>query len=692
MFQVGSKRHYGMNCLAFVNVIAVCKTMKKRLLIVVTLLHIITVVFGQSHQHIDFINQKAGEFFNYNADSSIHYAQKAIDMSIESNYAKGKSEGLGKLCFACYMKGEYEKALNYCRESLEIGEKRNANIDLTMTYHALGLIKINQSKYDEAIEIFSHLTELAARQDDLHTMADACGNLGLAYLNKRFFQRAQTYLLTAIKIYGNIEHPHGEVFAHLNYGRLFFEQNEYDSAHYYLAKSAEIGLEIKNERAILHAYLMLGQINVAEYNLDKAEQYFLDAYQLAQSHDLLWEKANISSWLSETYYKKENYSSAISYGETAIQLAKKAKIVYILKKVSTILAKSYLEKNNYDAAESHVKYLEDLIDSLALTDSTDILSSIMDVEDIKREEQSLELVSNQLAVAKAEIGKRNILLIGFVVTMSLLIIILGLIFKSNRTKTKNNLDLKALNEKIQAQKERLEKVNDNLDTINKEKDLLLGMVAHDIRSPLNKISGLVNILKIENGVHQSQQEIYNLVQRTVTDANRLADELLEINKIEGGDIEKKDETLNLSAFFHHLVDLYRTIAKEKDIEVVLVQKCPDIEFSSNRKILQRIFENLMSNAIKFSEQNSTITIEVDRCDKQINFKIIDRGLGIPEEEHSVLFTKFGKTSARPTNGESSNGLGLYIVDHLIKTLGGDLSFKSRPGEGSEFVVAIPMTT
>jgi signal transduction histidine kinase len=73
-------------------------------------------------------------------------------------------------------------------------------------------------------------------------------------------------------------------------------------------------------------------------------------------------------------------------------------------------------------------------------------------------------------------------------------------------------------------------------------------------------------------------------------------------------------------------------------------------------------------------------------------KVIDEGLGIAKEEQHHLFTKFGKTSTRPTNGESSNGLGLYIVDQLIKTVGGNLTFQSELGKGSQFEVALPLST
>jgi signal transduction histidine kinase len=309
----------------------------------------------------------------------------------------------------------------------------------------------------------------------------------------------------------------------------------------------------------------------------------------------------------------------------------------------------------------------------------------------RQEEQNLQLVSNQLAIAKAALLKRNLMLTGTILTLTLLVVILGLIFNSNHIKTKNNEKLQELNEEISAQKEHLEKVNKELADLNKEKDLLLGIVAHDIRSPLNKISGLVNILQLEANNTRDQNEIFNMIQGTIKDANRLADELLEINVIEAGSIHMHKETLKMSSFIQPVIDQYKAIARGKNIKIELIQKCEDVAFSSDRKLLQRVLQNLLSNAIKFSEKNTTVHVELDFLKNQLHVSIIDQGPGIPEAEHPILFTKFGKTSVRPTDGETSNGLGLYIVDQLVKTLGGSLTFKSTKGKGSLFKVILPVS-
>ncbi len=649
-----------------------------------------TVAICSTPGKIDSLNHKAEEMLNNKTDSAIILSQEALFQSEELNYPEGQSKALSLLCFGYYVQGDYDLAMKCCSESIQISENQPGLAGAMLAYHAMGLINIKQGKNDEAIQILLRLTEMATNTNNLHQLADACSNLGLAYLNKKFYQRSRDYYLSALRLYENIEHSHGEAFCYLNYGRLFFEQNEYDSAGYYFEKSVKLGKELDNERVMLHTYSMMGQVEINQKRFELAEFYFSKAYNLAISHDLLWEKANLSSWLSETNFYAGNYEKAIQYGSIAIELAKKAHIIYILQKMSNTLAKSFLQLNNVKEAEIHVRYLEHLIDSLALADSTDLLRSLIDINLLTEEEQNYQFVNSQLAIARAEISKRNIFLAGTIITILLILIILALIVRSSHFKTISNERLQKLNEEIKNQKASLEDVNIKLDQINREKDLLIGVVAHDMRSPLNTISGLVNILDYETNKAKELEEIFRKIRQTITNAQRLADELLEISRIESGTVTKNYEQFLLSDFITELKNQFDPIAAKKHITILAENNVGELELTADSKMLHRMLENLLSNAIKFSGDNSRVTIICDTDHDKIKISIKDQGAGIPEHEQNLLFTKFGKTSVRPTNGESSNGLGLYIVDQLARANGGKAFFTSEIGKGSIFGIEMPV--
>ncbi len=645
--------------------------------------------YGQNLQKIDQLNREADSLLNVDIDIAIDKAQSAIDLSIENKYAQGKAEGLGYLGFASYLLGDYELGENYCNQSISISKKIHAQKSLFIANNTLGLINLDQHHYDDAIRIFMRLVNMAEEVRNANFLSDALSNLGLTYLNQKMYNKSKHYLLAARQIHERINHPDGQIYVYLNLGRLHLELNQTDSALHYLNTSYQMAKNSNNQRALLYCNTLLGQVSLNSNQLNKAEEYFTEAYWISRNLALKKEVANAASWLCECFYDSNNFDKAIQFGEEAIEVAKNARSIYIIQRVNNTLAKSYLEKGDYKTAEKQIKYQEHLIDSLALIDSTDLFSSMIQLKSLKDEEEQLELVNNQLRVAKAEITRRNTFIIGALLTFLLLGTVLILIINSNKTKTKTNEELLALNKKIYDQKQHLEKTIEALDKSNKEKDLLLGMVAHDMRSPLNKINGLMNILQ-KNDPKEDKNEIYELVQQTISDANKLADELLEINKIESGVLEKTIEKLKTRDFLKQIQKQYEPVASNKNIEFIIEHRCPKAEIKSDRKILLRIFENLVSNAIKFSEPSTTISLIAECHKKNVIFHIKDQGLGIPENEQKILFTKFGKTSTRPTHGEPSNGLGLYIVNELTKTLDGEISFFSQAGKGSQFSITIPV--
>jgi len=376
------------------------------------------------------------------------------------------------------------------------------------------------------------------------------------------------------------------------------------------------------------------------------------------------EKVEGSDYLYFAIYVQRNFNQAGTYYRNSIKLGNK---------VNT---------------EKQMRCRKNLA-SLVLMYTKGLIGYVPNLDLFKHEDEQLALVSNQLTVAKSEIATINHLLIGTILTTVLLTTVLVLIIISNRIKTRTSNKLISLNHRNKNQKKRLEEGIEALDKLNKEKDLQMGMVAHDIRSPLNKIDGLVKILQLQNGVNHEQREVYNMIRQTISDANKLADELLQINKIESGLAEKSVKKLQLKQFAEDVIEQYQVIASHKSIDLKYETECSDLEFKTDHKMLQRILENLISNAIKFSQPSSKVLVTTEYYHEKIIFHVIDRGLGIPQKEQQLIFTKFGKTSTRPTNGESSNGLGLYIEKELAKNLGGEVTFESEEGKGSKFSVSLP---
>jgi signal transduction histidine kinase len=469
---------------------------------------------------------------------------------------------------------------------------------------------------------------------------------------------------------------------------MYFELTQYDSSLIYLKKAAEIGNALGNNRSIVHANALMGHIYIREHKLDLAQAVISQTEHLANSLNLSWEKANLALLNSELFFIKQDYLNSIEYGKKAIAFGKQSAAFYIMQKANNIVVKSFLHEKKINNAKQHVEAFTTMLDSLTDGMPPEIYDNIFIASNVVEESRNFETIKNELNIAIAEIEQRNIIILGTFFSVFLVAVVLFLIMRSNFIKTKNYKELSTLNAQVQTQKKYLEIVNRDLDNFNKEKDVLLGMVAHDIRSPLNKISGLINILKMENKLGPEHDHIVEIVEKTIKEANLLVNELLEINKLDAGAIEVCTETFDLSQFLNELVFFFKDTASLKNIELILQNNIIK-QITTDKKYLRRILENLISNAIKYSEKNSQVSIILHQQNDEIGITVKDNGQGISEDEHKNLFMKFGKTSSIPTGGEATNGLGLYIVSRLTVALQGDISFTSKIGEGSAFTVHLP---
>lgn len=170
----------------------------------------------------------------------------------------------------------------------------------------------------------------------------------------------------------------------------------------------------------------------------------------------------------------------------------------------------------------------------------------------------------------------------------------------------------------------------------------------------------------------------------------LISNLLDISRIEQGSHTTKFEEIDLSALLHQQWRVFQEMALKKNITVILEDHAPQTIITSDANTLQRILDNLISNALKFSPENKDVVLRVVREKTFIKIEIIDQGPGIRQDEMSRLFQKFQRLSAQPTHGESSTGLGLSIVKELVQILHGKIHVESEVHKGSKFTVELPV--
>jgi PAS domain S-box-containing protein len=235
------------------------------------------------------------------------------------------------------------------------------------------------------------------------------------------------------------------------------------------------------------------------------------------------------------------------------------------------------------------------------------------------------------------------------------------------------------------------KANQDLILMNEEKNHFLGIAAHDLKSPLQSILGLINLINIRNhNLTPEQLEYFRYIQRSCMNMQTLIDNLLDINRIEQGMVAGTPEEIQLSALSDNLMSTFLEQARIKNIALKVECNAPEQYILIDINALSRVLENLISNAIKFSRQHTEVLLTITHADGSVCFDVVDQGQGIQPEDLPKLFRKFQRLQTRPTNGESSTGLGLSIVKELVLSLNGRITVDSKPNKGSRFTVNFPL--
>ena len=251
-----------------------------------------------------------------------------------------------------------------------------------------------------------------------------------------------------------------------------------------------------------------------------------------------------------------------------------------------------------------------------------------------------------------------------------------------------NLHIDQQREEITRQNEILSRRNRELDEINDEKNTLMNIVAHDLKSPINRISGLVSILEMEGNLNNNQHEYVRLVKESTRGGLALITDLLDVQAWEEQRENPVTSVFQFDEFLKEKIESFRVVAEAKRI-LIWVESKVDQKIVSEPNYIGRIIDNLVSNAVKFSRPDSTVEVKGTWKNGQLCVSVKDAGPGFTDDDQKQLFQKFKKLSARPTAGESSNGLGLAIVKILVDRLGGTIELKTVVGKGSEFLIRIP---
>ncbi len=612
-------------------------------------------------------------------DKSFVYAQKAHKFAREINDIKGIIKTLSFMGIAMRNLGNYGIASNYLEEALELAQKHSRQEEVGFGYINFGNILYLEGKYQEA----------------------------LIYINR------------AIPIARHLNQTQMKAYIHINLGRIHHKLKRNEEALHDFGEALTLRKKLRDSIGIITVQFEMSESYISQNNFTEAKKVLTNIITSSRKYNDFGVLAGANDALARVALIQSQPTQARTFAENGLKYALQIKDKYRIVAIYATLASIETAEKRYEQA---LKYQTSYIiyqDSL----HQETLHTRAD-----RWEFSYELQRKEAEIQREmlEIHRRDFWMALLAGALLLAITVGIFIYTRYKEHQKTNKEFKIINGNLKEsqneaesytqeamqlnevlhksvealrvsedQQKRLNQIltdkNNTLQEMNHEKDSLMGIVAHDLKAPLNRIRGILELLNLSGELNPDQHQLMHMGHDILNNGSNLIRDLLDITYYEQGGTKMHLEKFDWVNFMNEHLTSYIQEAQKKNILLHYTPPAEPIDSISDEDCLSRIISNLLSNAIKFSPKNKGIYVTLEAIDSQIIIQIKDEGPGFTEDDKRKLFNKFEKLSAKPTAGEASSGLGLSIIKVLTEKLKGTVSLESEAGKGATFILTFPIT-
>ena len=223
--------------------------------------------------------------------------------------------------------------------------------------------------------------------------------------------------------------------------------------------------------------------------------------------------------------------------------------------------------------------------------------------------------------------------------------------------------------------------------LNELKSRFVSMASHEFRTPLATVLSSINLVSrhAENGNTEAVSKHVGRIKSSIRNLTSILNDFLSLEKLELGKVEFRPSTVDLKELVQSVIEEIESMCKPGQ-NIKLIFKTQE-EVAVDAQLFRNILFNLLSNAVKYSTEDKDIIVEVDGIDENMVLKVIDHGMGIPEDEQSHMFERFFR--AKNATNIQGTGLGLNIVKKHVELMGGNISYTSKLNEGTTFTITLP---
>ncbi|WP_224996627.1 tetratricopeptide repeat-containing sensor histidine kinase [Cesiribacter sp. SM1] len=606
--------------------------------------------------------------------------EQALELYMALKDPEGISSSRAGLGYWYYMRGDYAIARSYNQQALEGFKALNNSKGIAQVQNQYGLLCWSEGNLADALRYFQLATPHYKYAEN---------NLGLIYLELAQDTLALIHFQNSLKLYESLGDEVGKGIALGNMGVAYTSLKQDSLALQYFYKSLALSEKQESLEGIAFCKKSIGLLKLGQNKLNEALVYIQEANKI---YDRIGSKEGMGfclSGIADVYLKQENYPQAISHANEGMDIARKLNSKQLISQTAKTLALAYKHEQHFEQAFKYQELFQQYSDSILNTDNIRQLEGMRYSFELQKKEIENVRLRNEKELQQARSHKQLLLILVIGGGLIVALLLLMLLLKSSIARKRSNQLLAQQKEQILMQNEELQATNEKLAELDREKDGLMSIVAHDLKSPLNRAHALAQLVRISGPLNTDQATYLQLIEKVANDGGRLIEDLLTLNQAQQISEELSHTPIVLPDWLDVLLVGYRQQAKAKNIRIEYQPLAVPVALKIDEDALTRILDNLLSNALKFSKAGKDLFISQKESPEGIRISIRDEGPGISRDDQPKLFKKFQRLSAKPTAGESSTGLGMAIVKALAEKTGTEIYVESEPGKGTQFTVLIP---
>jgi len=566
-----------------------------------------------------------------------------------------------------------DSAEYYYKRALQMAIKQQLASEEAIIISSIGAMYYIRGDYFQALEKFTESLDKFRGLNDQKGVAAGLNNCGMIFCVQKKHRLSITQHRRSLEICRQIHDTLLEERNLFNLAIVYSDMGKNDSALYYAQKAREINLAKDYRIENLRLSNLFGEIYYQMGDYQESFKSYMDVLNAAD-FDNKWEKGYAFAGIARTGLKLGYTDQAIEYATASFQMASEIKALWDMTHVAEILAEAYAQKGDFKEAYRYQVKFKSLSDSL-LNEANEREMNHLHLLEQEAENRKLMHQSEKQQMA---LKRKNQMTYIYVVGFVLFSILVFLLWRNLRLKSKMNKSLQAKNSII-AHK------NQELEHANATKDRFFHLVAHDLKSPLSVMISFTDVLQQNLAYYDEEKirEFLTALHQSSLQGFRLLENLLDWARLQTNAITYDPDKLKIYPLVEETRHLLGSNAKDKNIEVK-TDVDEQLMAVIDRNMFLTVLRNLLSNAIKFSEEGSTVTISAKKTDDRITITVTDTGVGIPKADMDKLF-RIETYYTRPgTKKEKGTGLGLILCHDFVRKMGGQLNVESTEGKGSVF--------